>query len=545
MGWSLSWRHRPRSHALFLGLPCCAAVLGTLFLLGVIGFPSGASDSETGAAGFSPIEDTYVKSTQTKPSGQAASLQVDNWPKVKRALIRFQVTGIPQGASVTSATLRLFVVNPSRTAGAVRTVNGAWSEAKTTWSNAPAVGAGIGALLVPAAEAAWTEADVTDAVTGNGPVNFYVVTAATDGVSYASREAGANPPTLKILWQEPQPSDSPPPKSTPAPTPGPTPTPAPAATTIPAPGTTGPAPAATPTPAPAPTTIPAPGMTRVDPSFQPAPPIQAAFFYPWFPNAWTQGGVFPYTNFSPSLGYYDSADDSTIDQHLELARQAHIEAFIASWWGQGHHTDAALQHILSRSERSGSPHPGLRWAIYYEEEGYSDPSASQIVADLKYLAGKAFSHPGYLEVNGRPVVFVWSSGGDGSGMAARWAQAKTQFPNVYVVLKVYSSYRTDPNQPDSWHQYGPASAYDSHAPYSVSVSPGFWKKGETPRLGRDLTRFEADVQRMAASGAFWQLITTWNEWGEGTSVEPAAQFGNSYLDILCRKLPGSDPCRAP
>ena len=310
------------------------------------------------------------------------------------------------------------------------------------------------------------------------------------------------------------------------------------------PASSAPAPAA-PTPTPAPSSRSAPGTGGVEASFQPAPPIQAAFFYPWFPNAWTQGGVYPYTNYSPSLGFYNSAGDSTIDRQLELARQAHIEAFIASWWGQGHHTDAALQHILGRTERSGSPYPGLRWAIYYEEEGYSDPSASQIAADLNYLAGTAFSHPAYLQVNGRPVVFVYSAGGDGSGMAARWAQAKAQFPNVYVVLKVYFGYRTDPNQPDSWHQYGPASAYDSQVPYSVSVSPGFWKKGETPRLGRDLSRFEADVQRMAASGAFWQLITTWNEWGEGTSVEPAAQFGNSYLDILCRKLPGSDPCGAP
>ena len=530
MWWSPIWR-RPRYQAPSLGLIYAAtagAILllfaSILLLLGVVGFPTGASDSGMRAAGFSPVQDTYVKSGQRGPHGRATTLQADNWPAMKLALIRFQVTGIPSGAPVSSATLRLFVADPSRTAGTVRAVNGTWSETTTTWTNAPAVGAKIGDLRGPARKGYWTEANVTSAVSGNGQVNFYISTAAADGVDYKSREAGTNPPTLNVVWQEPQPSGSP----TPTPTPTPTPAPAP-----------------TPTPATDPPTGPAPGTDPADPSFQPAPPIQAAFFYPWFPNAWTQGGVFPYTNFSPSLGYYDSADDSTIDQQLELARQAHIEAFIASWWGQGHHTDAALQHILSRSERSGSPHPGLRWAIYYEEEGYSDPSASQIAADLNYLAGTAFSHPAYLEVNGRPVVFVWASGGDGSGMAARWAQAKAQFPNVYVVLKVYFGYRTDPNQPDSWHQYGPASAYDSQVPYSVSVSPGFWKKGETPRLGRDLSRFEADVQRMAASGAFWQLITTWNEWGEGTSVEPAAQFGNSYLDILCRRLPGSDPCAAP
>ncbi|MGA2503553.1 MAG: hypothetical protein ABSG01_05625 [Anaerolineales bacterium] len=42
---------------------------------------------------------------------------------------------------------------------------------------------------------------------------------------------------------------------------------------------------------------------------------------------------------------------------------------------------------------------------------------------------------------------------------------------------------------------------------------------------------------MAASGAKWQLITTFSEWGEGTIVEPgtlwesASGYGQ-YLDVL-------------
>ena len=154
MRWSPIWR-RPRSHALSLGLVCAAtaaAILllfaSILLLFGVVGFPTGASDSGTRTAGFSPVEDTYVKSAQRRPYGRATTIQADNWPAMKLALIRFRVTGIPNGASVSSATLRLFVVDPSRTAGTVRAVNGTWSEATTTWTNAPAVGAKTGDLRV-------------------------------------------------------------------------------------------------------------------------------------------------------------------------------------------------------------------------------------------------------------------------------------------------------------------------------------------------------------------------------------------------------------
>ncbi len=329
----------------------------------------------------------------------------------------------------------------------------------------------------------------------------------------------------------------------PAPTATSIPTSTPTATDTPVPPTatsTLASPTATGTPTVANT--PSPTSTAV-PSFQPAPPIQAAFFYPWFPQAWTQQGIYPYTNYHPSLGYYDSTDDATIDQQLTLIRDAHLEAMISSWWGVGHYTDTAFGHILGRSERSGSPYQDLRWSIYYENESLGDPTVSQIVSDLQYLASNYFSQPGYLRVNGKPVVFVYADANDACGMADRWVQAKGQIgASIYVVLKVFSGYTACASQPDSWHQYAPAVEFDQQSTFSAVASPGFWLYGQSPRLARDPVRFESDVKKVASSGAFWQLITTWNEWGEGTAIEPATEWGNTYIDILCRNLPGAASC---
>ena len=496
---------------------------GILLLSGFIGFPGTTAGQTAATATFTATEDTFVLKTSPNSNyGQASTLQLDNGAGVKRALVRFHVSGLPAGASVTSATLRLFVVNYSKQAGNVNAVAGPWSEASTTWSTAPAVGNKIAGLSGPAVVGTWREANVTSAVAGNGDFSFYLTTSSSDAVYYSSSEAASNRPTLVVGWAQPTT-----PTATPTSTPRVTPTPVPSATS---------------TPTPAPTSTPVPTATP-NPSFQPQPPIAAAFFYPWFPSAWNQAGVSPYTNYTPSLGLYDSRDDAVIDQQLRLAAGAHVETFISSWWGQGHHTDTAFQHILARSERTDSPYRNLRWTIYYENESQGNPTVAQIVSDLQYLANNYFQHAGYLKVNGRPVVFVYADAADTCGMADRWAQAKTQFGgNVFIVLKVFPGYRTCASQPDSWHQYGPAVAYDSQAPYSATVSPGFWKVGEAARLARDQARFESDVVRMAGSGAFWQLITTWNEWGEGSSVEPAAQFGTTYLDILCRHLPGTTAC---
>jgi hypothetical protein len=200
--------------------------------------------------------------------------------------------------------------------------------------------------------------------------------------------------------------------------------------------------------------------------------------------------------------------------------------------------------VLNRIPRS--PNPDFRIAIYYEEEGHADPSAAAIKGDLEYLE-RFFSHPAYLRVDGKPVVFVWATGGDGAGMAARWSDAKTLYRgDVHVVLKVFSGFRDVADQPDSWHQYGPSTAYSEHLPHSAVVSPGFWHAKEaSPRLGRDSVRFRNDVAAMEASGAFWQLVTTWNEWGEGTSVEPAAEFGSTYLGILADAFAGSNTSQSP
>ena len=243
------------------------------------------------------------------------------------------------------------------------------------------------------------------------------------------------------------------------------------------------------------------------------------------------------------LGNYSSIDDALIDAQLRLIAKAHLTAMISSWWGQGEHSDTSFAHILGRSERAGSPYQALRWSLYYEQESQGDPSVGQIASDLNYLKTQYFGQPGFLRVNGKPVIFVYADGGDNCGMVDRWNQAKAQVSGgVYVVLKVFSGFANCTNQPDSWHQYSPAVAYSLQGSYSASVSPGFWMIGQSIRLGRDLNTFTSNVRNMVASHANWQLVTTWNEWGEGTAVEPAMEFGGGYVDALCQNIPGSVSC---
>lgn len=277
------------------------------------------------------------------------------------------------------------------------------------------------------------------------------------------------------------------------------------------------------TPFPSPTTSPGGTSLRF--------PIRAAFYYPWFPEGWSQQGMNPFTHYHPSLGYYDGSSPAVLKSQIASMQYGNIAAGIASWWGIGTKTDLRIPALLDAAAGTG-----FRWALYYEPEGVGNPSATQIGADLAYIASHYASDPSYLRVDGRFVVFAYGDAADSCTTADRWHLANTV--GAYVVLKVFSGYRTCASQPDGWHQYGPASPTDAQAGYSFSISPGFFKANEsTPRLARDLARWSDDVRQMIASGAPFQLITTFNEWGEGTSVESAAGWQSSsgygsYLDAL-------------
>lgn len=268
----------------------------------------------------------------------------------------------------------------------------------------------------------------------------------------------------------------------------------------------------------------------------PAPfQIRAAFYYPWFVgvNGWGMGTVY-----HPTLGRYDLLNPTVIDAHIRALEYGRFDAAIASWWGPGHPTDGRISTLLERSEGHA-----LRWALYYEMEGHTHPTVAEIRNDLAYIRERYTGHPNYLRIGGRFVVFVYSAD-DGAtcDVATRWRQANDK-GDAYVVLKQVGGYADCSDQPDGWHQYGPANdvqtTWDSAGRlHSYNISPGFWHAEEgAARLERNLTRWNKNVRDMIASNARWQLVTSLNEHGEGTAVESCTEWASPsgfglYLDAL-------------
>ena len=262
---------------------------------------------------------------------------------------------------------------------------------------------------------------------------------------------------------------------------------------------------------------------------------RGAFYYPWFPETWTVNGK--QARFEPKLGFYNSGDPHVAKAHIDALEYARVDLSIASWFGPNSHLDRARITLLM--DETIAMKSQLKWTVYHEDEFLANAPVKQLKEELDYLKKWFAWHPAWAHIDQRPVIFVYNEGGEGGcDVAQRWMKASDE--KWHVVLKVFKDFSKCAVQPDSWHQYGPDAAVNHIKNYSYTVSPGFWRADMAkPKLARvSQEAFCENVKNMVESEAPWQLVTTFNEAGEGTVVEAASNHWTSssgygdYLDCL-------------
>ncbi|RPI94887.1 MAG: DNRLRE domain-containing protein [Chloroflexi bacterium] len=154
----------------------------------------------TGPVTFLPVADTYVRSTLPSNNyGTVTTLRADASSPIERSYLRFNVQGL--GGTVTQATLRIYTNNNSNIGfQASRVSSNTWGETTTTYSNAPAVSSLLGSSGATTG-GTWKTLDVTSYVTGNGTFSFALSTTSNSGMTFPSRESGANAPQLIVSTQ--------------------------------------------------------------------------------------------------------------------------------------------------------------------------------------------------------------------------------------------------------------------------------------------------------------------------------------------------------
>ena len=300
-----------------------------------------------------------------------------------------------------------------------------------------------------------------------------------------------------------------------------------------------------------------------------------AFYYTWYGNPevsgkwvhWRRGESdfslldrkgLPYVRSTnhPTIGLYDSNDPLVISGHLKLVRDAGIDALIATWWGQGDFTDKAFEASMDVADNMRST---TKLTVYYETVPDEDPQ--EAVEDLLYLLEKYGDRDSFLKANGIPVVFIYGRA-MGQLSAEKWgevvAAVKKEKP---AVLIADTDSRTKPNKADfdGFHFYNPVgrikrgtdmgSFYRKYvekyrAPGKIvclTIIPGY-DDTHVREPGTAVARENGELYSRSWSSAVaarpdWILITSWNEWHEGSEIEPSVEDGRVYLDMTAEQAP--------
>jgi len=202
--------------------------------------------------------------------------------------------------------------------------------------------------------------------------------------------------------------------------------------------------------------------------------------------------------------------------------RAGIDIAIASWWGIGGYEDTAFAEAIRTCK-------SVQWCIYYEPEGYGEPSPQKIYNDIKYVIDNYGPTRNYAKVDGKWLVLVYRAGGEEA--ANRWRNAKAMLASDGYDVYLNGDDAAAPDPWDSVHLYCPV-VYQGltdtlpNVDDSAWIAPGFWGIGESPRLEHSLSEFTSAWNDIVANRENYRfiLIETWNEWHEGTQIEPGQEI---------------------
>jgi hypothetical protein len=284
-----------------------------------------------------------------------------------------------------------------------------------------------------------------------------------------------------------------------------------------------------------------------------APGKVAVFFYPWYATMahdahwrhWEQAGHAPPgdigANFYPARGVYSSLDPAVLTAQAKDMAAAGVDRVVSSWWGRGDFEDWKLPENIAAMRGAG-----LEFAIHLEP--YVGRSPATVTADLAYLRTFGIRDIYLYQVDDRPAEewapvvaafpdlrFFAESGNLGSmtnGTFARYAAA-AGFDGVYT----YDPVRYGPPELASTCAW----ARQYRLLCAPSVAPGYDGRRAKPWDSRvvDLAggrRYDDMWAWALAAGADDVTVTSWNEWHEGTQIEPARPY--CFADGFCS--PGYD-----
>lgn len=258
----------------------------------------------------------------------------------------------------------------------------------------------------------------------------------------------------------------------------------------------------------------------------------SAFYYPWYGTSavdgsyehWSQDHHAPpddiASSYYPAIGVYSSSDLLVVSRQMDEIKSAGIDQVAVSWWGQGSPEDERMPVVLGAARADGID-------VAAHLEPYAGRTVATVVSDIQYLQRTYGLRTFYVYRALDLPVAQWAAATaqlHAASPVVLYAQtamvgaaATAGFDGVYTYDIV--------TYPGSMFRRLCSEAHAKHLLCAPSVGPGYdARRGSgDPRVKprRHGLTYDNMWRSAIASGADGVTITSFNEWHEGTQIEPA------------------------
>jgi hypothetical protein len=271
----------------------------------------------------------------------------------------------------------------------------------------------------------------------------------------------------------------------------------------------------------------------------------------------------------PLIGPYDSLDPKVLEYHVLLMKLAGIDGVIVDWYGNDNDNDYAINNQRTLALLNYVRKAGLRFSLCYEDQTINQEVKGGLINELNavahagntmlYAQSNYFNDSSFLRLNGRPVLLNfgpqyftnsadWTAifaGLDTANQPAFFTEDNRIAPgagafdwppmwasgggtNVLTTAELENYLANFDEKSAGWPEFISSAFprfHDIYAQAGTGASYGCLDDAGggtlTNTFSRALTNRSALVQ-----------LVTWNDFGEGTMIEPTVEFGYRELGTV-------------
>jgi hypothetical protein len=269
-----------------------------------------------------------------------------------------------------------------------------------------------------------------------------------------------------------------------------------------------------------------------------------------------------WSHFHPLIGLYDSTDPDALECHLLQMKLAGVNGVIVDWYGISENADYPDIHKASLAMFDACRIHGMKFAACYEDRSiellinWGKVAEADIPAhlaeNLRWLQANWFGKPQYFRFDGRPLLLnfgpiyvkdpaAWAFARQGLdpapalfGLHHLWQNAGMDGGFSWVHTEPFNG---EPGPDEIVRRLAETHSYRSPDPLKAipSAYPGFKDVYDQPLMSLDRRggRTIRETLRAVMEGP-WPVaqIVTWNDYGEGTMVEPTHEDGYDALEAI-------------